>query len=37
MLKLSRSGDEGEKVLLLVESGARLHTIEVRASKVGCC
>ena len=30
MLKLARSGDDGEKVLLLVESGARLHTIAVR-------
>lgn len=30
MLKLSRSGDDGEKVLLLVESGVRVHTIAVR-------
>jgi predicted ribosome quality control (RQC) complex YloA/Tae2 family protein len=30
VLKLSKSGEEGEKHLLLLESGARFHTIEVR-------
>lgn len=29
VLKLARSGEEGEKVYLLIESGARFHTIDV--------
>mgnify|MGYP007061253090 CR=1 FL=1 len=29
VLKLSRSGEEGEKVLLLIESGTRIHTVQV--------
>lgn len=29
VLKLARSGEDGDKVLLLVESGARFHTVEV--------
>ena len=32
LLKLSRSGEDGEKVFLLLESGTRLHTTE--ASRV---
>uniref|UniRef100_A0A1D2A0E9 Nuclear export mediator factor NEMF n=1 Tax=Auxenochlorella protothecoides TaxID=3075 RepID=A0A1D2A0E9_AUXPR len=28
VLKLARSGEDGEKVFLLIESGARMHTIE---------
>ena len=31
VLKLARSGEDGEKVLLVVESGVRLHTIEASA------
>lgn len=30
VLKLARSGEDSDKVLLLVESGVRFHTIEVR-------
>jgi hypothetical protein len=29
VLKLARSGEDGDKVLLLVESGVRFHTVEV--------
>ena len=29
VLKLARSGEDGDKVLLLIESGARFHTVEV--------
>ena len=29
VLKLARSGEDGEKALLLIESGVRLHTVEV--------
>ncbi len=31
LLKLARSGEEGEKVLLVLESGVRFHTTQVRA------
>jgi hypothetical protein len=31
VLKLNRSGEDGEKALLLLESGTRFHTVEV------CC
>ena len=39
VLKLARSGEDGDKVLLLVESGVRLHTIQARASLLlsPCC
>lgn len=30
VLKFSRSGDDGDKILLLIESGARFHSINVR-------
>lgn len=30
VLKLAKSGEEGEKVLLLIESGVRFHTVQVR-------
>ena len=30
VLKLARSGEDGDKALLLVESGVRLHTVPVR-------
>ncbi|GAB4824054.1 hypothetical protein N2152v2_011100 [Parachlorella kessleri] len=33
VLKLSRSGEEGEKVLLLIESGTRLHTVQAMPPK----
>ena len=33
VLKLARSGEEGEKVYLLIESGARFHTIDVGGSQ----
>jgi len=33
VLKFARSGDNGEKVLLLIESGARLHTVDVMPEK----
>ncbi len=29
ILKLARSGEDGEKVLLLLESGSRFHTTQV--------
>ncbi len=29
VLKLARSGEDGDKVLLLIESGVRYHTVEV--------
>ena len=29
VLKLAKSGEDGEKVFLLLESGARFHTTEV--------
>lgn len=29
VLKLAKSGEDGDKVLLLIESGARFHTVEV--------
>lgn len=29
VLKLIRSGDDGDKVLLLIESGVRFHTVQV--------
>ena len=32
LLKMSRSGEEGEKTFLLLEAGVRLHTTEVRHS-----
>lgn len=32
VLKLARSGEDGDKALLLVESGVRFHTVEVRAA-----
>ena len=31
MLKLSKSGEEGEKVFLVLESGTRFHTTQVRS------
>jgi len=34
ILKLSKSGSEGEKVFLLLESGSRLHTVQVRGAAV---
>lgn len=30
VLKLARSGEDGEKILLLIESGVRMHTVQVR-------
>ena len=33
ILKLARSGDDGEKVYLLIESGVRFHTIDAMPSK----
>lgn len=33
MLKLSKSGEEGDKVFLVLESGVRFHTCQVR----DCC
>jgi hypothetical protein len=30
VLKLSKSGSDGEKVFLLLESGTRFHTVQVR-------
>ena len=33
MLKLSKSGEEGEKVFLVLESGTRFHTTQVTAFK----
>lgn len=33
MLKLARSGEDGDKVLLLIESGARFHTVEAMPPK----
>jgi hypothetical protein len=30
VLKLAKSGADGEKVFLLLESGARFHTVQVR-------
>lgn len=32
MLKLARSGEDGEKVYLVLESGTRFHTTKVRAA-----
>jgi hypothetical protein len=29
VLKLAKSGSDGEKVFLLLESGARFHTVQV--------
>lgn len=38
MLKLSKSGGEGDKVFLLLESGARFHTTQVcRCHRSVCC
>ena len=40
MLKLARSGEDGEKVLLLIESGVRFHTVQARSRLGGllaCC
>jgi hypothetical protein len=34
LLKLARSGDDGEKVFLLLESGARFHTTQ--AGRASC-
>jgi predicted ribosome quality control (RQC) complex YloA/Tae2 family protein len=33
VLKLAKSGSEGEKVFLLLESGARFHTVQVMYDK----
>ncbi|KIY97196.1 hypothetical protein MNEG_10764 [Monoraphidium neglectum] len=33
VLKLAKSGSEGEKVFLLLESGSRLHTVQVIRDK----
>ena len=33
VLKLARSGEDGDKVLLLIESGARFHTVEAMPPK----
>lgn len=33
VLKLARSGEDGDKVLLLIESGVRYHTVEVGAPR----
>lgn len=33
VLKLGRSGEDGDKVLLLIESGSRLHTIDAMPDK----
>ncbi|KAL4425918.1 hypothetical protein ABPG75_009934 [Micractinium tetrahymenae] len=33
VLKLARSGEDGDKVLLLIESGARFHTVEAMPEK----
>lgn len=30
MLKLAKSGSDGEKVFLLLESGTRFHTVQVQ-------
>ena len=32
-MKLAKSGSEGEKVFLLLESGSRLHTVQVRPGR----
>lgn len=38
VLKLSKSGSEGEKVFLLLESGTRFHTVQVRVVvELECC
>jgi hypothetical protein len=36
IIKLARSGEDGEKVLLLLESGARFHTTEVGSRMAAC-
>ena len=40
VLKLAKSGEDGEKVFLLLESGTRFHTVQVRdraaAASDGC-
>ncbi|KAI7842328.1 hypothetical protein COHA_003968 [Chlorella ohadii] len=33
VLKLAKSGEDGDKVLLLIESGARFHTVEAMPEK----
>lgn len=35
VLKLAKSGSDGEKVFLLLESGTRFHTVQVRRSNCG--
>ena len=37
LLKLARSGEEGEKVFLLIESGTRFHTTEVGLAAALTC
>ena len=42
LLKMSRSGEEGEKTFLLLEAGVRLHTTEVckwccQVTMLACC
>jgi hypothetical protein len=32
VLKLAKSGTEGEKVFLLLESGSRFHTVQARGA-----
>lgn len=36
VLKLARSGEEGEKIFLLLESGSRFHTVQVCVVSGGC-
>lgn len=37
VLKLAKSGSDGEKVFLLLESGTRFHTVQVRRSSSTHC
>ena len=34
LLKLARSGEDGEKIFLVLESGSRFHTTKVCRSRV---
>lgn len=36
VLKLAKSGSEGEKVFLLLESGSRFHTVQVGGGLMDC-
>jgi hypothetical protein len=37
VLKLAKSGSDGEKVFLLLESGTRFHTVQVLAAAPDAC